>query len=239
MKTQMMAEASALARQFRAQMGLNDSEPIDVTKILTKENILTLFRPLSDTMYGLSLRSIDKAQKFILVNSESTMARQNFTIAHELYHLYFDESPEQHVNRKEDEGSKSERVANMFAAALLMPESGLLKMIPSEEARKRRISIDTALMMEQYFGVSHKALIIQLKDLNIIGSTCYDELIDRSVKELAKQKAMPLDIYCKAREGVVYGDYMTLAARLYDEEKISEGHYLELTNLIDDGREEG
>jgi len=34
--------------------------------------------------------SIDDETKFIIVNSNHTVGRQNFTIAHELYHLFYD-----------------------------------------------------------------------------------------------------------------------------------------------------
>jgi hypothetical protein len=43
-------------------------------------------------------------------------------------------------------------------------------------------------------------------------------------------------LYEKGNEGVVIGDFGEKARRLFELEKISEGHYVELLNMIRDGR---
>lgn len=49
-------QAERLAQKFRADLGLNDSEPIHTKTILRKENIVTMYLPLSENVHGLSLK---------------------------------------------------------------------------------------------------------------------------------------------------------------------------------------
>ena len=109
--------AEDLARKFRSDNDYSMSEPIIVKTLLTKLRILTMYRPLSDNAYGLSTRSTDKEDKFILVNSESSKGRQHFTIAHELYHLYLDENPHPHVCIRDGKKDRTEVLADAFAPA--------------------------------------------------------------------------------------------------------------------------
>ena len=57
MKKLLLEAAEALANKFRVEIGLNLLEPISVKSILRKKNILTIYRPLSEKSYGLSLKS--------------------------------------------------------------------------------------------------------------------------------------------------------------------------------------
>ena len=40
------------------------------------------------------------------------------------------------------------------------------------------------------------------------------------------------DLYTPGNEGLVIGDFGSKARKLFDEERISEGHYIELLNLL-------
>ena len=48
-----LQQAERLAQKLRADFGLNDSEPIHVKTILRKENIVTMYLPLSEDVFGL------------------------------------------------------------------------------------------------------------------------------------------------------------------------------------------
>jgi hypothetical protein len=45
-------------------------------------------------------------------------------------------------------------------------------------------------------------------------------------------------LYKDGNHKLVIGDFGTYARKLYDEEKISEGHYMELLNIIGYGESE-
>src|SRR5574344_1323643 len=160
--------AEDLARKFRSDYDYSMSEPIIIKSLLTKLRILTMYKPLSEDAYGLSTRSADKEDKFILVNSQSSKGRQHFTIAHELYHLYLDENPHPHVCIRDGKKDRTEVLADAFASALLLPREGVLKAIPNDEIKSRNVSLATVFSLEQYFRVSHQSVVFRLKRLSLI-----------------------------------------------------------------------
>lgn len=229
--------ADSLARKFRADINISLTEAINLKSLLRKLNILTVFRPLSDDFCGMSLGA-PNGLKFILVNSNNPKGRQHFTIAHELYHLFIEEDPIPHICQQTINGKDvSEINADMFAAAFLMPEDGLLDFISKEEIKGKAIRLSTIIKMEQYFSVSRLALLYRLKNCRIINQAELDTLKQYSVKETAKQYGYDTALYDSGNEGLVIGDFGEKARLLYEKDVISEGHYQELLNLITDGKD--
>jgi Zn-dependent peptidase ImmA (M78 family) len=229
--------AEDLAIQFRAKAELNLSEPVHVKTILQKMRILTLYRPLSEHSDGLSLKSPDNKSFFMLVNSNATRGRQHFTIAHEFFHLFYDEHPEPHFcSYDSDEDSIVEKNANAFASALLMPKEGLFKNIPSEEIVNRNISMATLLKLEQYFSVSHFSLLLRMKALKLMTEAEINEQSECKIKEIARLYGYDTSLYESGNANLVIGDFGAKARLLFERGKISEGHYLELLNMIANGK---
>ena len=95
-------DADMLASKFRREvLGCSLADPIRVKAMLLKLNILTVYRPLSEKFCGISLLSKD-GDRFMLINSNTKRGRQHYTIAHELYHLYYDENPKPHICTEEE-----------------------------------------------------------------------------------------------------------------------------------------
>lgn len=233
MKYLSINEAESLAGQFRYNVGLSLTEPVSAKTLIRKLGITAVYRPLSESSYGIGCKSAS-GKKFILINSNSTRGRQHFTIAHELYHLFFEEHPAPHMSGQGS--STEEKNANKFDSALLMPREGLLSIITPDEIANHNIHMTTILRMEQYFGVSRNTLLIRLKDVGLISPQRKTELEGVLVKESALSYGYYLSLYEKGNEGVVIGDFGEKARRLFESEKISEGHYVELLNMIRDGR---
>ena len=76
-----------LAQKFRADHGLSATEAVSMKSVVRLCNILTVYLPMSDNAYGMSLKS-PQNDMFILVNSKNARGRQHFTIAHEIFHLF-------------------------------------------------------------------------------------------------------------------------------------------------------
>lgn len=234
-----MEQAENLAAKMRGMLNATGVEPLNTKTIVRQLNIMTMFRPLSESLWGLSLGSPDARGRFILVNSNSTRGCQHFTIAHELFHLFFDEKPEPHFSGSEFNASPSERSANMFASALLMPRTGICSIIPNNELIAKDISVDTILRLESLFGVSHTTMTVRLKELSLITNVCAERLLCISITREAALRGYDRRLYQTAgNEGLVIGDFGSMAKILYDKEKISEGHYMELLNMIGYGEEE-
>lgn len=229
--------AEQLADKMRSMLRISSDEPINMKTTLRQLNILSVYRPMSKNIFGLSLKSADE-KKFILINSNATRGRQHFTIAHELYHLYYDENPKPHFCTDSQIKAPSEYSADMFASALLLPRLSLASNIPLDELKNGYVSVDTALRLEQLFGVSHSTFVYRLKSLKIVNALTADALLNISVQHEAFLRGYDLSLYHNGNEGLVLGDYGVKAKKLFDEEKISEGHYLELMKKIGYGEGE-
>lgn len=233
MKTLTILEADSLAAKFRSDLGLGLAEPINAKTLIRKLGVTLVYRPLSENSFGISCMSGHK--RFMLVNSNSTRGRQHFTIAHELYHLYFDEKPMPHMCGDGVDGE--EKNANRFASSLLMPREGVLTMVSKEEIVGRKVLLATVLKLEQYFSVSRITLLIRLKDIGLITQQQLEALKTVGVKESAREYGYDMSLYESGNEGLVIGDFGEKARALFETGKISEGHYNELMNMLY-GREE-
>ena len=230
--------AEILAQKMRSNLGLGANEPVNMKTVIRQLNILAVYRPLSNKLFGLSLKTNDESNKFILVNSNSTRGRQHFTIAHELFHLFYDDNPKPHFCDSDSLKNNSERSANLFATAFLMPQNGIIGKIPTNEIASKEISVETAIYLEQLYGVSHSTLVLRLKELKIISAKNASELHDIKVVKEASLRGFDLSLYKDGNHELVIGDFGRCARKLYDEERISEGHYIELLNMIGYGESE-
>ena len=220
---------------MRAYLGLNPGEPIHTKTLLRKLGVMVMYRPLSEKACGLSMRSADGKMKFMLINSNNSRGRQHFTICHELFHLYYDEEPKPHVcGTPGMEREPAEVNANAFASALLLPQAGVLQSIPSEEIMARHITTATMLRLEQLFGVSHQSLCYCLRHLRLLTEEELQAHLEESmvIQDIATEYGYDLSLYQGGNEGVVIGDYGEKARKLFEKERISEGHYVELLNLL-------
>ena len=224
-----------LALKMRAQAGLNPFEPIHTKTLLRKLGVMVIYRPLSEKACGLSMRSADGSGKFMLINSNNSRGRQHFTICHELFHLFYDEEPKPHIcGTPGMEREPAEINANAFSSALLLPQAGVLESIPSEEIMNRRITTATMLRVEQLFGVSHQSLCYCLRHLRLLTEEELQTHLEESkvIQDIATEYGYDLSLYQPGNEGVVIGDFGEKARLLYEQERISEGHYVELLNLL-------
>ena len=232
MKRLSIQKAETLASIFRSRIGISLTEPISAKTLLRKLNITAMYRPLSEDSYGISCKS-KSGKMFMMINSNSTRGRQHFTIAHELYHLFYDESPTPHMCGGIATGT--EKDANMFASALLLPKEGLLSMVSPEEAMDKRISLPTVLRIEQMYEVSRINLLLRLKEIGLLTEKSLNEIRSIPVKESAREYGYDLALYEPGNEGVVISDFGEKARLLFEQGKISEGHYVELLNMISNG----
>jgi Zn-dependent peptidase ImmA (M78 family) len=225
-------EISQLALDFRNRCFLNAYEAIDCEKLLLQLNVLTVFRPLSTSFSGMCEKKKDK--RFMLINSNQVLSRQHFTIAHELYHLYVQKEFKIHICNPDNANIKDieEKKADTFASNLLMPELGIKRLIPVSELEEG-IKLSTLFKLEKYFSVSHTALLYRLRDLKLLTKEEVEKHRNVQVIRLAQLYGFDTKLYeIAGNERVIIGDYAILAKEKFDQNKISEGHYLELLSEI-------
>ncbi len=220
------------ASQFRRENLIGQYDSVNCKRLLLSLNILTLYKPLSDDFSGMCLRNGDN--RFMLINSRHQRGRQHFTIAHELYHLYIQKEFAPHVCNVTlaDQIDPMEVEANYFAACFLMPRESVYAQIPKDELESKTISLATILKMEQYFAVSHAAMLVRLVSLNLITKQQKESLTVMPISRIAYGYGYDMALYESANDGLILGDYGVLARNLFDSNKISESHYLDLMGFI-------
>lgn len=227
METKLKADAA----KFRKQFGYGSAEPIDFKNLFFRLDILVAFFPLNDDFSGMSIKSEENC--FMLINSNHSVGRQNFTICHELYHLYYDPDFEPHKCQTGlfPKRGGSELLADQFASFLILPEEGILSLIPEPELKVDGIKLLTLLKIEQTYQCSRSALLMRLLKMKQITQT-YFETYSWNVKLSALQNGFECELYAPTTGKKILGPYGGLASHLLENEKISQGHYRELMAAI-------
>ena len=215
----------AKANKFRRELGLGTETSLDLEKLLLNLGVLTVYKPLESEFSGMALKTNENL--FMLINSALPVGRQNFTIGHELYHLFIQSDFNfQMCNAgKFDKKDKEEYNADVFSSYFLMPDAALIKQIPEKELGwGETLSLATIIKMEQYFGVSRAALLVRLSKSKYIHYDDYKPYLKGVIKS-AVEHGYSSDLYVRNDENKVIGDYGTKVKALYDVYKISESHY--------------
>lgn len=213
------------AAEFRTKNGYSNKESIHLKSLLRKLGVLAVFRPLEMDISGMAIK-VGERNRFMLINTARTLGHQHFTICHELYHLFIQQNFESQIchvgifNKKD----KEEYHADSFAAKFLIPEEGILAMVPDVELAKSKVSLATVLNIEQYFSCSRRALLNRLFELKLIDKTQAEEY-KVNVRTSAMKHGISTKLYEKDEQSEVIGDYGNLARKLYEQERISESHY--------------
>ncbi len=219
------------ATGFRSVNGLGSDDPLRLKSLLSKLNVLTLFKPLGEHFAGMAIKveTGSNIARFMLVNASHSKGKQHFTICHELYHLYIQKEFHSMLCNTAifKKGSGAEYHADVFASHLLLPEHGVKCLIPDHELAKDKISLKTIIKIEQYFSCSRAALLYRLKDLNLITAANYSKFCS-NVKRSAIQYGYSTALYEPGGDYQLIGDYGELARDLFDREIISESHYIGL-----------
>lgn len=220
-------KAHQLAIDTRLKLGLQSIEQVDVYRAVSSLGIACVKRPLESGMSGATLKTNNV--KLILVNSSKTLGHQNFTIAHEMYHCLYDESLVSKACKTEfpETQSENEKVADSYAAHLLIPEDGVFLQLRLRGRVDAKLQLGDIVSLEQHFWVSRRAMCWRLEDLGLITrAECdnYSVNVIQNVKSLGKDPAL----YRPTRDTKVISDYAERAREALDKGLITDSRYEEI-----------
>ena len=121
----------------------------------------------------------------IMLNSKNVIWRNNFNLAHELFHLLTGDLsfiPERKQRVKFNKYKES--LANTFASTLLMPEDEVIYIFNNQRNNVEKLHLQDLLNMAKYFNVSTQALLIRLMKLKLIPE-------NKQNKKLIEDKSLP------------------------------------------------
>lgn len=159
MRTNYTVSAEQNAVDLRKELGIPISASIDFPYIFEKLNIRLRKEPLKKDVLGAC--KVEGLNKLIVVSSAITnLARERFTMAHELGHIILHHGYSQCKNvdifgSETKLGNESE--ANRFASALLLPPSEIVSRASSGD-----ITFNMAGKIASHYDVSLTATLIAL-----------------------------------------------------------------------------
>ena len=181
-------EAAWAARQLRGQLNLGGGALGDPFQVLD-EHVLIWRLPLGanlDEAPSGFFYNHPKAGFCIAVNSEITLGRQVFTLAHELAHAYFHSQHADVVVSMSGGDHGRERFADAFAGEFLVPADELRR-VAGELAPFDDLADPTLVVhLQRHFGVSFATLRVRLLQEKLITKPVYDSLAETSPSRLAR-----------------------------------------------------
>ncbi|HAF61504.1 MAG TPA: ImmA/IrrE family metallo-endopeptidase [Anaerolineaceae bacterium] len=206
--------------------------PIDVFSFINNIDDITLvYYPISKRISGMCIK-INKADKLIAINSTTSYGRQRFTVAHELYHLFFQEKFVNTICPSKIEGVKDieERNANQFASFFLAPHEALQSYIStiSDDGEKPLREYEI-IQIEQHFGMSRQATLFRLVSEKYI-TLQFANTLKTNVIQSARKFGFDDSLYIMQPPEKQYrttGKYIELVELLNQRGIISHGKYEE------------
>lgn len=230
-------ELNRKAQSLRRHLGEDLTSPIDVISLMGKIDGLTIVHyPFGENISGMCIKG--ETFNLIAINSMTTYGRQRYTAAHELFHLYYDDSHKQIVCLSEFNKTGIEKDADLFASYFLMPDQSLYEMMERLPTAKDSLQIEDIIKIEQHFQMSRQAVLWRLVNENFLSAEQAEEF-KVNVKSTAARLGYSTALYSRSPEGSQYmtiGNYIKLAEEIKHKELVSIGKYEEL--LIDAFRDD-
>lgn len=155
-------------------------------ELCEKLNIELFEIPIQDKEIG-AVFYIYEQQKYILLNSNVPKVNLNFAIAHELYHIYVEDSAQNYnigdvfvIDEYQD--NENEMLANAFAAELLMPRFQVN--FSYRFFADGNNDFETIIKLMNYFSAPYMSVLIRLLETENLKNSNLSELIQKSEEEI-------------------------------------------------------
>ncbi len=161
------------AQQIRQEYNVQTYGVKDIFSLIDQSGAHLIRYPFGkDKLLGFS--AVFEGKKIIVSNSSEILAREIFTIAHEIGHVFYDFEDKFGIVKIDIEiNDNSEEISEArafhFANCLLMPEEQVRKYIKFELKKKApEIEELDVVRMQLEFQVSFSAIVVRLAELGLI-----------------------------------------------------------------------
>ena len=207
-------------------MGLGDYPGATLIKILEdKYKVKFIFLDMGPK--GSAASCIDNFGTCILINSREAAWRQNFSIAHELFHIVTWSLSLLNEINDEQLWEYNEKIANAFAATLLLPSEVLHREI-NKTSKDSKFTKASLIVLARQFDVSLESLLWRMKFLNFLKEEIVKDILDDSqIRELDKESVKSKEI----THYTVSERFIRLAYLAYSNSNISKHRLAEILNV--------
>jgi hypothetical protein len=183
---------------------------------------------MGERISGMCIKGVEDV--LIAINSSMTYGRQRFSMAHELYHYFYDDMNTMICTWDINETSDVEKNANIFASFFLAPPAALSAAIKSTKKGRPIFDRAAVVKLEQMFGMSRQAMLVRLMDE---GELSLEDTAPMRTSIIAHALSLGYDdtLYRPLPEDkarMTYGRYIKRAEELLNCGLISDGKYEEL-----------
>ena len=185
------SEAEWAARRVRSWLasGAGCLDPFDVANRVTMVFQLPLGADLTSAASGFFFKH-PQAGLTIVVNSDVTLGRQHFSVAHELAHALFHSQTLSGIvspGVASDGVDGRERFANQFAVEFLMPADAVLSAVKAQPAWAPRSPVEQrVLAIQREFGVSYASAAFRMRNLGLITHAELERVQEQSPSTVAR-----------------------------------------------------
>lgn len=191
-----------IVRDFYFQMGMNyEKELLNIMMIVRpvfrKKDYMVLEIPFKDKEIGAICYKGD-GSGYIILNSAIAKVNENFVLAHEIFHVVYQEKLsgkkiELYMNEHYFE-YEEEMNANLFASILLMPAPNFTDMFNKfkHEQNEEDSDITVFCKLMSYFEVPYMAVLIRAYELQLLPDGMILESLLKTDEERVKQEFLRL-----------------------------------------------
>ena len=159
-------DAELAADKLREVWKLGNDPVPNIVEMLELKGIKVLLINYGDEIDGLSFLT-SNGNPVVVVNSHSKPTeRLRFTIIHELAHLLLTFDDNVQVEPKQ-----IEKLCHYFSSCFLIPSKMLIKMIGGQH--RSYINIKELIGIKEYYGISIRAIVHRLTELEVITQSYY------------------------------------------------------------------
>lgn len=242
----------------RQRLRLGDTPVEDIVSLLGGQGVRAAVLDLPDDVSGLTLVDHD-AGPLVVANRANFSLRRAFSFAHEYGHVLMDRNDRGTISRQGDDQNLLEVRANSFAAAFLMPEDGIRRMIAdlgrSTSARLARdtgdgevrppsnsaIRFTDVAELAHHYRVTRKAMAFRLRALGMLTPAQLEAILGVNETSGASiARGLGLDPPNQHHERESFNRrFAKLATSAYEAQMISRSKLMEhLTGVCDMTRED-
>lgn len=222
--------AEHCASDQRIRLGLGELQPVHLLrKALEDSGLHVFFDDIDSKLAGLYV-FVPRFGYCILVNRRHPLERRRWTIAHEYGHFLIDRhQPGVDYERSFQRKPASERFADAFAAAFLMPEAGVTGRFYDHVDRTGDFTVSDLFHMAGHFVVSPMAMSLRLESLGLVPRGSWDEVQESAIPMRVLKREAGVDRASDSDSVSQYPErYKRLAVRAFEDGKLSEGQLASL-----------
>jgi Zn-dependent peptidase ImmA (M78 family)/transcriptional regulator with XRE-family HTH domain len=164
------SDVEVAANQLRKEWNIGTDPIPNILEMLELKGIKILLINDVDDIDGLAVFTSTGIPVVVVNTRNKSIERIRFTIIHELAHLLL--QLEKHIL---DNPKEVERYCHFFSSCFLIPTEMLLKQIGS--GKRSYIRIEELIAIKEYFGISIRAIVHRLKELEVITDNYYQRWV--------------------------------------------------------------